>query len=170
MKTTGIMLRDAISLHSLRRETAQRGFDSTLKAFPEETKETPQEVMSRIEAAELAIVALQEAQMRLNLAVRVKVAGVGEMTLAKAVKLVGGAGKIEKMWKSVASPPKDRYSYNASDTRDPNQIVATPTLSTAEAVKLAIQAAKRASALRAAIAEGNLQMVEIEDLNPALFE
>jgi len=171
MKTTGNMLRDGIALHSLRRDTAQRGFDGTLKAFPGEAKESPQQVMARIERAELAICSLQEAQMRFNLAVKVDVDGMGPMTLAYAIKIVGGAGKIEKMWKSVASPQKDRYGgYNHDDVRDPTKVVAGPTVTTAEAVEYAITAAKRSSALRAAISKGNLQMVEIEDLNPALFE
>jgi hypothetical protein len=178
MKITGYALREAIKQHELRRDTAASGFDGSLKAFPGDEKMKPQEIVQVFLTAEEAIAKLQVAQMRYNLAVTVEVAGAGHyvgdketMTLAEAIKRVGGMGRSEKMWRSAAGPKKDRYgSYASEDEIDPTRVRAKPTMTTSEAVKLATVAGKRAGGFRAAIATANATPVEIEDLSPALFE
>lgn len=170
MKITGYALRETIKQHELRRDTAAQSFDGSLKAFPKEDKPSPQSVVEQFLVAERAIAQLQVAQMRYNLAVTVQVAG-ESMTLAEAIKRVGGEGRSEKMWRSAAGPKKDRYgSYRDEDEIDPTKVRAVPTVTTAEAVKLATQAGKRAGAMRAAIATANATSIEIEGLFPALFE
>ena len=173
MKVTGYILREALKRHELRREVAARTFDDSLKAFPGEVKDNPVDIVEQFLAAERATAALQTAQMRYNLAVKVNLHGHGwdhtTMTLAEAIKLVGGEGRVEKMWRSAASPgKKDRYY--SEDEIDPSHIRAQPTMKPQEAVKLATEAGRRAGALRAAIATANATEVEIEDLSPALFE
>jgi hypothetical protein len=74
------------------------------------------------------------------------------------------------MWRSAAAPNQERYGYSNDDVRDPNQVRAVATITPNEAAKLASQSAKRAGAYRAVIAVGNAREVEIEDLDPALFE
>jgi hypothetical protein len=170
MKITGYALRDAIRQHELRRDTANKTFSGSLKAFPGETKMKPDEIMAQFTTAERAIARLQVAQMRYNLAVTVKISG-EEMPLAEAIKIVGGLGRAEKMWKSATGPKEDRYSSSfGSDTRDPTQAYAVPTLTISEAVRLTSAAGKRSGAVRAAIATANAREVEIENLEASLFE
>jgi hypothetical protein len=170
MKTTGYGLREAIKQHELRRDTASRAFAGTLKSFADEKKEKPQEVVIRFLAAEKAIARLQTAQMRYNLLIEVEVQ-TEKMSLAEAIKRIGADARVEKMWRSAIGPAPDRYgSFHNEDVRDPNQVRATATITPTDATKLASQAAKRAGAFRAAIATGNAREVEIEGLDPALFE
>jgi hypothetical protein len=178
MKVTGYMLREAIKQHELRRDTAAKAFDGSLKKFPDEEKESPIELVESFSKAEQAIAALQEAQMRYNLSVKVEVMGQGNyptdkvrMSLAKAIKLVGGAGRVEKMWRSATGPKKDRYGgYRDDDEMDPTRIRAVATIKSSDAISQASRAGKAAGSLRAAIATANAELVEIEDLSPALFE
>ena len=168
MKTTGYGLREAIKFHKLRSDEAASSFDSTLKVFSGDTKELPQSVVERYLASEAAISRLQTAQSELNLIVKVTVDG-GTVTLSEAIKRVGGLGRAEKMWRSVANPKKDRYS-TFEDTRDPTREHAKPTISPTEASALASKVAKTAGRFRAAIATANTVEVDIIDLDPALFE
>jgi len=168
MKTTGYALREAIKQQELLRETAARSFNTTLKVFPGEDKDSPTAVMDAMLRAETAIARLQTAQMRYNLMVTVQVDG-SKSPLAVAVKLVGGVARAEKMWRSAAAPKEDRYGYRNDDERDPNQVRASATISTQETLKHATVMAKRSAALRQAIAVANATEVEIEDLEPSLF-
>jgi hypothetical protein len=170
MKTTGYALREAIKQFELRRDTAARSFDGSLRKFPDEDKEAPQKIVEQFLKAEGAIVSLQVAQARYNLAVGVEANG-EKMSLEEAVKRIGGYARAEKMWRTAAGPKPDRYNtYRNDDERDPTKLVSRITVTPSEAVKLASAAAKRAGALRAAIATGNAREVEIENLDPALFE
>lgn len=170
MKTTGYALKQAIKQQELRKDTAANMFNGSLKAFPDEKKDPPQRVIAQFLTAETAVAKLQVAQMRYNLAVQVNAAG-EKMTLAEAIKRVGGEARTEKYWRTAAGLTNDRHSrYGADDERDPTKVVSVATITPQESVASAVQAAKRAGALRAAIAVGNTEVVEIEDLNPALFE
>ena len=110
---------------------------------------------------------LFRSQAEYNLRVKVTVLD-KRMTLSEAVKFVGGAGRAEKMWRSVAAPTKDRYGYDR-DTRDASAVVAQKTITTAEAADLAKRAARVASALREAIQVGNSTEIEFE-LESGLLE
>jgi hypothetical protein len=73
-------------------------------------------------------------------------------------------------WRGVAVPKKDRYSYRDDDVREANQIRAKATVTTEEATGYARKAAKFASALREAIQVATATEIEIDSLDPALFE
>lgn len=167
MKITGYRLQHTLRELAHTRDIAAGQFDDSLKVFPGEMKARPQDIMTAYLDAEGKIARLQTGQALYNLKVQVDVLG-KRMTLSEAVKLVGGAGRAEKMWRSVAAPKKDRYSYER-DTRDATAVVATATVTTAEAATLAKEAARWASALREAIQTGNATEIEME-LDPALFE
>lgn len=170
IRVTGYTLREAIKQYELRRDTAARAFNDSLKAFPDEQKETPRAVVDQFLAAEKAIVSLQVAQAKYNLNVYVEANG-DRMSLEEAVKAIGGFARAEKMWRTAAGPKPDRYgNYRDNDERDPTKLISRPTVTASEAVKLASAAAKRAGALRAAIATGNATSIEVNDLDPALFE
>ncbi len=169
MKITGYLLREAIKRHELRRDTAARMFGVSLKKFADETKDSPQSVADQLEAAEIAVAQLQVAQAQYNLAVKVKIDG-REVTLGEAIKRVGGAARIEKLWRSATGPKADRYGgYHNTDVRDVNQMVAKETVTPNDAMKLASVAGKKAGALRSAIAVGNAQEYDIS-LDAALIE
>ena len=169
MKVSGYKLREAIKQYELRRDTSAAMFEDTLKKFPNEEKASPQTVVVAYQEAEIAVAKLMTAQMVYNLAISVDVLG-EKMTLAEAIKRVGGAGRLEKMWRSAASGKrKDRY-YSETDTLDLNQIRAVTTIDSTVAVELATKAGRVSGAFRAVIATANAQEVEIEGLSPALFE
>jgi hypothetical protein len=168
MKITGYGLREAIKLHKLRSDEAASSFDSTLKAFEDEEKESPQSVVERYLAAEAAVSRLQTAQAEYNIIVKVTVDG-ATITLSEAIKRAGGLGRAEKMWRSAASPKKDRYS-TFEDTRDPTREHAKCTITATEAAALASKVAKTAGRFRAVIATANTVEVDIIDLDPVLFE
>jgi hypothetical protein len=156
VKITGYALREAIKRWQLRRDTASNLFDASIRKFEDETKESPVEVMKQLSQAEQAIAALQEVQSRYNLEVPVM-----GMSLCKAIKLVGGAGRMEKMWRNVAAPIKDRYGRD-SDVRDKTQEVAKPTVSSREAAVLASDAARWAGSLRSGISVANAIEIDLE--------
>lgn len=169
MRVTGYSLREAIKQHELRRDTAARSFKGSLKAFPDDEKETPQAIVDQFTKSEQAIARLQVAQMKYNLVIAVEVLG-EKITLAEAIKRVGGLGRTEKMWRTALGPKEDRYAVYDENVRDPNKVIAKNTIAQSDAVRLAAEAGKKAGAMRAAIAQGNGREVEIEDLDPSLFE
>jgi hypothetical protein len=168
MKVSGYALREAIKQQELRKETAAGAFNGSLKAFPNEEKEAPANVMAVFNDAENALVKLQVAQMRYNLMVTVDVGG-ASMTLAEAIKRLGPVGRIEKMWKSAIADPQRAYGYE-EPTLDASKVYQQRTIPSKDAMKFTSDAGKQASALRAAIAVANGKEVEIEDLDPSLFK
>lgn len=170
MKVTGYSLREAIKQQELRRDTAARAFQGSLKMFPDEVKETPMEVVEAFLKAEQAIAKLQTAQAKYNLTVVVDLGG-KTTTLSEAIKSIGGIARAEKMWRSAAGPKPDRYGgYQDADELDPTKVRSKPTISVSKAVTLASAVARQAGVLRSAIATANAREVEIESLDPALFE
>jgi len=171
METTGYKLREALKIWNLRKAAAEQLFSTSLFKFEGETKEAPADIATRLFEAENAIALLQEAQMRYNLAVKVEVEGRGMMTLALAIKLAGVAERDEKLWKGVATPKKERYSYSGPElVRDPTQVRASSTIDSKDVLAQTSRASKSAGVLRAAIASGNAVKQSIENLSPALFE
>jgi hypothetical protein len=169
MRVTGYALREAIKRHTLRRDTAASMFENTLKRFPDEHKPTPDEVMNTFVTADLAIAALQTAQMRYNIEQVVKIGG-RSISLAEAIKRVGGVGRSEKMWRSAAAPSKrDAYGRD-DDERDPSRVRSVVTLTPLEAADRALLAGKQAAELRQAIAVANAAALDIESLSAELME
>ena len=171
MKVTGYLLREAIKQSELRRDTAAAAFNGSLKAFPNETKDSPQTVVTAFTQAETALVQLQVAQMRYNLKVPVDANG-EKMTLAEAIKRIGGLGRIEKMWKGAIGDNTRRGGLYDEDTLDldPSKVRAARTITSGEAVRQTTTSGKKSGKLRAAIAVANGTEVEVESLDPALFE
>ena len=183
MKVTGYMIREALRRWSLKREAASGQFEDSLKVFEDEKKATPLEVMTDFRAADLSIALLQVVQDRYNLAVYVEVnAGAEEtvrITLASAVKLVGGVGRAEKMWRSAAKPKGDGYSYGRNaDVRKSDEIRARNVMDVKDLLSESEKMARYAASLRQAIALGNGQEVDssvlVDDqkglLDSSLFE
>lgn len=171
MKVTGYLIREAIKRHELRRDTSAKTFPEVLHSFVGDNKHTPDEIIARFRASEDAVAALQVAQARYNLIIEITALD-QKMTLMEAVKRIGGAGRLEKMWRDSVIPKSDRYSYrDESMERDTTKVYAKPTMTQDEREDRANKAASRASAIRAAIAAGNATEVDAEaiGLDPKLF-
>lgn len=170
MKITGYKLRHAIREADHVKNLAASQWDDSLTAFPDEYKSLPNVLMGKYVECEDALAALQLAQTRYNLAVTVEVLG-AKMTLCEAVKRVGGAGRAEKMWRSAATgEKKDRYASHRDQVRNKDEVRAARTVTIDEALGYAKRAARFAAALREAIEVGNSAEVDIEGLDPKLFE
>jgi hypothetical protein len=170
MKVTGYELKEAIKMAQLELATVRTQYDETLYAFEGEEKPTPQEIMGQIEDLEDRIANLQSAQSAYNLQVKLDFQG-NEITLGQAIRLVGGRGRISKMWRDAAQGQvRDRWDRKRQVTRNKDEEVAQPTMDRLEALKLAKDAEQAASRLRSLIAQGNANTVEIEGLDPKLLE
>src|SRR5262245_34394178 len=170
MEVTGYEIREALRLQQLKRDTADGQFKDSLHTFPGETKASPLDVMKRVLEAETSIALLQVAQTRYNLAVQVDVPGEGRRSLMECIKRVGGLGRVEKRWRSAATVKEDRYGHSSDLTRNKDQVLAERTITLEEASARMAHFDKRLGALRNAIAVGNAQKVNLEDLDAALFE
>lgn len=169
MKITGYRLREAIKMHELRRNTWAGQFTDSLIKFKDDDKTHPQVISKNFLAEEEAVARLQAVQARYNLAIMVSILG-QKMSLCEAVKRVGGAGRVEGMWRQAAGGKKERYGYGNDNERDPSKERAQPQMTINEITKEAHLASKFAGALRSAIATANTQELEIEDLDASLFE
>ena len=169
MKTTGYKLREEIRKFELQRDTAINMFKDSLHVFEGESKADPLSLMQKFRDAEFAVVTFQEAQQRYNLKVNIDVQG-KKISLAIAVKMLGGAGRAAKLWRDVVAEKEDRHSYRNTLERSKDTEVAKRVVKYDFALKEANKADAYAGALRAAIATGNATEVEIEGLEPMLFE
>jgi len=169
MKVTGFMIREAIRQQELKRKTASDQFGEATWKFEGEDKLSPDDAMSMFVGADRAMAMLGVAQARYNLAIEGTVDG-KKMTLSEMVKLVGGAGRVEKMWRGVAADTgRDRYS-GREHQRSKDSEYAVRAISQKDATKRASDAMRFAGQLRAAIAQLNTKEIEIDGLDPKLFE
>lgn len=166
MRVDGYQIRDALRRWNLRLIASSKQFAESLFIFSGEVKAQPSEVVKTFEEADQAIAKLQELQQYYNLQVKVSVQG-REISLSRAVKQVGGAGRIEKMWRDAAIDKSgDRYSYRDERSRNKENEYANRQISTKQALELADAAARYASALRSAVARGNNTELEITTSSP----
>lgn len=165
MKINGYQLREAIKHWVLQADAAAKSFNDSLYAFKGEEKTLPDDVMKSFETAERNAARVEEIQQRYNAVVMCSVQD-QQLTLALCVKLVGGAGRREKMWREAAVGKKDRYAYNDGPARerDKDKEYAERLLSAKVCSERSQAAAKFASALRNAIARGNSTDVDVEKL------
>jgi hypothetical protein len=172
MNVNGYALQHAIRELESAREVAAQQFGSNILQFEssEEKLELP-EVFARFTSLENKIAQVQCAQARYNLAVKVDVLG-QNMSLHQAVKLVGGAGRAEKMWRTVVKggdQTNSRY-YSQETSRTKENEYAKRSVSVIDALAHAKHAAKLASALRQAIQLGNATDINLEGLDAATLE
>jgi len=165
MKVNGYQLREGIKRWLLQRDAASSAFKDSLFSFNDEDKSTPDKVMLEFDKADHNLARLEEIQQCYNRIVLCNVMS-KQITLALCVKLVGGAGRREKMWREAAVGKKDRFSYReeASRERDSSKEYAKRVLSVKDCSDASQAAAKYASALRNAIARGNATEVEVANL------
>lgn len=164
MQINGYQIREAIKRWMLQRDTFQSQFKDSLFAFENDAKNPPLKIMNLFEAADYNVARLESIQQRFNQIVNVTVQK-DTMPLTMAVKLVGGAGRREKLWRDAAIPKKDRYSYRDDTSRSKDNEYARSTITQEVAVQQSQDASRYASAIRNAIARGNSTDVNIESLD-----
>ena len=177
MKLNGYQIREGIRRWQLKRDAAANQFDGSLKRFDDETsKPMPTTIMGEFIQADQTIALLQVAQDIYNLDIKIEVrlvnGNIAQMTLSEGVKLLGGAGRAEKMWRSAANPSKDRYSsYSADDVRKNDETRAKPSMTVKEMLENADKHARYASALRSALALANAKESDIQltGLEPSML-
>lgn len=169
MNVTGYELKEALKLRTIELQAVQSLFDESLYKFENEDKLTPTEVVDKIVELESQIASLQTAQSYYNLQVQVDVPGRREL-LEKVIKLVGGAGRVSKMWRTASKGrTRDRWDRSQTVTRRTDEVMAEPTVKKMDALDKAKDAEKFASALRSAIAIGNTSIVGIDWIDESLF-
>jgi hypothetical protein len=163
-KINGYQIREGIKRWILQRDAAANAFKDSIFTFPDEEKDGPDKVMKDFDKADHNLARFEEIQQLYNHTVMCSVQG-KETTLALCVKLVGGAGRREKMWRESAVGKKDRYSYrDEARERDTTKEYAKRTMSVKDCSDQSQAAAKYASAIRNAIARGNSTEVECQAL------
>lgn len=161
-KINGYEIREEIRTHELRRDVLQREFENSLKAFTDDVKRDPRIIAGELRAAEEDVARAQTVQNRYNLLVQVDVQG-ERVPLTFVVKAIGSAGRLAALWRNVVGGKKERYSYDRDDVRKTDEMRAVATITTAAAAEMADEAAKRAGALRAALATGNAVYVHVQE-------
>jgi hypothetical protein len=178
MEVTGYQIREALNRYEARAKTAEQQFKDTLFAFEGDRNTiSPKSVVTNYSEAQEAICALQVLRAKFNLETQVSVSGYSQpIPLALAVKLIGPADRVAKMWREATTyNGRDRWSMGSTLSRDKDSEYAQRTISVEEATKLADVASSNATALRSAIAEGNARKIKIGEGTdfpniPKLFE
>jgi hypothetical protein len=166
MKVTGYKLQHAIRELEQYKELLTSKFEASLRAFPGEFKD-PTGVMRLLQETEEKLVILQDTQARYNQTVQISVLN-EKVSLSRAVKAVGGVGRIEKMWRTAAQGKRNPWGGDEL-IRNPTEVRAASTIEPEDALAAAKVVSKRAAALREAIQVGNATEVEI-DLDPLIFD
>lgn len=159
MEVTGYRLMARLRELMNRRDALYAGFEDSLNVFPDELelKRHPVDMSRDIEDLERKIALLQTMQHAYNLTVWVD----SVYTLAVAIKLVGGAGRLAKMWRKVAIQPRDRYSYGRDDVRQVGEIRKQARVGAEEALSRNSSYEAWASDLREKIQIGNATTIDL---------
>lgn len=174
MEVTGYTFKEAIKMAILELDTVRSTFDESLYVFAGEERQDPVEIAKRIEELEGQIAQLQTAQAEYNLTVSVTVKNMdglpASMSLMSAIKLVGGMGRLAKMWRTAASGKQvDRYDRQRFQTRSKDTEVAQPTMKKVDALAAAKSYSRFAAALGGAISTGNTTKLDIAWIDASLF-
>jgi hypothetical protein len=165
MQVNGYELREAMKRWNTLRNIAAAQHKDSIFVFEGDEALPLDKVVSNFIQADDAYSKLQEVQQWYNAQVPVNYKGlegkVVTSTLAFAVKAVGGAGRIEKMWRDACAEKQDRYGYRQERERDPSKTYAKRSVTIAEAMKKADAASKYAMTLRQTIARANTSMLEV---------
>ena len=169
----GYMLREAIKRWIMRRDTASKQFGSSLFQFDEDYEggqipedNNPLAISSVFKKADDAVAKLETLQQAYNLKVPVKLRG-QTVTLSYAVKRVGGAGRIDKMWRSAAVDDGTERHYSRQITRQDGERRARKMVTMPIALGQSDDSARFAGEIRAAIAQANSTEIPLSDLSLA---
>lgn len=171
MKVTGYQLREALRNWHTRLDVLNKQFRESLWQFPDSEQPAdfkPDTLAAQFAQADDTVAALENAQQVYNQKITVTIAG-RKVPLSYAVKRVGGAGRLEKMWRWAATDNgRDRYSYRET-SRKSDEVYAKRMASMNDCVRAAEKTASLASELRSAIAAANATEIDLE-VNPEWFK
>ncbi len=163
MKINGILLREALKRWERARTLAIASFQDSLWRFDGEQKPSPMEACEAFIKADTIHATLQDLQQRYNSAIEMEHLG-NTITLGVAVKMIGGAGRVEKMWTEAAAKPKNRYGFDDSmdRKRDKDAIYAIRSISVQDCVAISNKTSEIAAKLRSQIALANATMLDLD--------
>ena len=117
MKVTGYEITRRLRELQEERDITQERFSSGLSVYPsmrDKVVATPKELSLSVLSLEAQIALLQTIQNEYNLTVIVAVEGV-TMSLAQAIKTVGGLGRVSKLWRNTARPTKEARRWVSTE-------------------------------------------------------
>ena len=155
MKVNGFALRNAIRNREAERDVAIAALAGT---FNGNESLLPEELMEKIERCEKEIAKLQAFQAEYNLTVTVRV-GEEEITMAEAVKRIGGIDRVSQQWKNIMKRMSGDYRRASNLQIDSNIILAK-----------AKQIAMEASTLRGKMSMANSTEIDIPELEEYILE
>lgn len=166
-EVTGYQIREAIKRWRIRADVAAKQFNESLWVFESDkgAKATPEQVAKNFAEADRAVAVLQQLQDEYNTRITIRVNG-KDLSLALAVKLLGGAGRLENMWRKAATDAgsESRYSRfheRPQMSRKTDEEYARRAVPQDKAIRFSDEAAQYASALRSGIALGNSQKITV---------
>lgn len=161
MKANGYQIREAMKRWQVRKEIAAKKFPESLTRFEGDDKKSPKEVMAAFREAENAIADLQTAQQQYNIQVNVRPG----LSLALAIKRLGGASRAEKMLKdALGGKGRDEFAYlDGMGHRDKDAEYAKKAITEDELREELEKSTEATSSLREAIATANATQVELDD-------
>lgn len=166
MKINGFKLQLILKQLNSTRDLVQAQFPETLWRFEGESKASPDEVAAQFQKLEVKLAKAQTAQVLFNTRVFCEVMG-ERMTLAEAVKRIGGAGRYERLWKQCVKKkdtPRWARSDDAEKKREKDATYAAPTITSVEILQRVKKASQQLAALKEAIAIGNAKEFELSEL------
>jgi hypothetical protein len=148
----------------------KKQFVDNIKVFNGDKEQLDLESVARTyERQERRLAKLNHCQSVYNHAVKVRVAG-NDCTLDDAIKLTGGAGRIDKLWRLALQGGEEvqgRYRFmrtNNPTERDKDKEYAVRNKSVEFCLDKVTKAAQFAAAVREAVHTGNTVEVEIPEL------
>lgn len=156
MKINGYTLRTAIRAREAERDGAVALLSQSLQG---QVSSSPEELMLKIENCEKSIASLQAFQSRYNLEVMIAV-GVESISMAEAVKRIGGIERVSAHWRNLMSQSSQVSSASVSAGKFDANI----------AIEKAKKAATEASSLRGRMSAANSTEIEIPDLEEKFIE
>jgi hypothetical protein len=164
----GYRIREAMKQWHNRRQIASTQYNNSLYYFEGEDNLPLDQVVKNFQQADENYAKLQELQQWYNARVIVDTKNADGkpvmMSLSYAVKVLGGAGRVEKMWRDACSEKQDRYgNYGRDRERDKDKEYAKRSVSIPEATKRVEAASRYSMFLRSEIAKANNTSVNIGD-------
>ena len=108
MKVTGSQLRKALVKYALRRDQAVKTFEENIYAFKDEHHPDLKLVSKYLYDTMAAIAFIQTAQQEFNSKVFVQIGGQA-VSLAVAIKMKAGIGRLKGLWDSAYGNPSDQF-------------------------------------------------------------
>lgn len=175
VKINGFRLQSALRDLELKKQAAKAEFEDSLHFFANEKKPRPEKLMEVYQDAETRLAQLQTVQARYNLEVTVTVRlnehNTMKLSLQGAIKMVGAAARIEKLWRESSGDKKKARYYRQDDTtvRSKDNEYAQNALTPSQIAQEIRNASRFVSALREAIQIGNSTTLEL-DISANLLE